>query len=58
MRLLSAPTFLALFLLLLQTSHANPPVVLTYTPDYDGDYDLLGGEGYMTNDFLTSAFVA
>ena len=50
MRHLSALLLLSLCLLLLQTSHANPPVVLPYTPDYDGDYDLLGGEGYMTND--------
>jgi hypothetical protein len=40
----------ALFLLLLQASHANPPVVLPFTPDYDGDYDLFGGENYMTPD--------
>ena len=50
MRPLSAPAFLALFLLLLQTSQANPPVVIPYTPDYDGDYDLFGGESYMTCD--------
>ena len=43
------PFWVVLFFLL-QPSHANPPVVLPYTPDYDGDYDLFGGENYMTND--------
>ena len=47
---LPAIPFLALCLLLLQTSHANPPVVLPFTPDYDGDYDMFGGGNYMTPD--------
>ena len=50
MRHLSTLFLFALCFLLLRTSHANPPVVLPYTPDYDGDYDLFGGENYMTND--------
>ena len=29
---------------------ANPPLVIPYTPDYGGDYDLFGGENYLTSD--------
>lgn len=29
---------------------ASPPLVIPYTPDYGGDYDLFGGENYLTSD--------
>ena len=29
---------------------ANPPLVIPYAPDYGGDYDLFGGENYLTSD--------
>ena len=29
---------------------ASPPLVIPYTPDYGGDYDLFGGENYLIND--------
>lgn len=29
---------------------ANPPVVVPIQPDYGGDYDLFGGQNYMTSD--------
>ncbi|NDB97023.1 MAG: hypothetical protein EBZ78_12845, partial [Verrucomicrobia bacterium] len=29
---------------------AAPPLVIPYTPDYGGDYDLFGGENYLTSD--------
>ncbi len=50
MRRLSVLPVCAVIFVLLQTSRANPPVVIPYTPDYGGDYDLFGGENYMTND--------
>jgi len=31
-------------------ARANPPLVIPIQPDYGGDYDLFGGQNYLTND--------
>ncbi|NBQ55531.1 MAG: hypothetical protein EBU36_02560, partial [Verrucomicrobia bacterium] len=31
-------------------ARANPPLVIPIEPDYGGDYDLFGGQNYLTND--------
>ena len=43
--------FCALFLVLsFSEAKSSPPLVIPYTPDYGGDYDLFGGENYLTSD--------
>jgi len=38
------------FFFLISDGMANPPLVIPIEPDYGGDYDLFGGQNYLTND--------
>ena len=42
--------FLSVLLFFRVEAGANPPLVIPIEPDYGGDYDLLGGQNYLTND--------
>ena len=38
------------FFFLISDGMANPPLVIPIQPDYGGDYDLFGGQNYLTSD--------
>jgi len=42
--------FLSVLLFFRVEAGANPPLVIPIEPDYGGDYDLFGGQNYLTND--------
>jgi hypothetical protein len=42
--------FVLLLVFSLSEIRSAPPLVIPYTPDYGGDYDLFGGENYLTSD--------